>query len=529
VLAWCHADHGCSFEEIRDALLDAPHVAQELTRRPVKRRKKHKGNLTRTYTYDDEKGNLARTVKRYDNPRSFPQEIIDGRMLLFHLPDVIEWVEGGETIYLCEGESDALAGIDADLAATCTPQGAKSRGKIDASMVELLAKTEKVFIVGDNDDSGRKGAAEQYDVLKDGGVKAEVVFPPAPHKDLRDLLEAGGGVGDLVVGRRSPFVKLSEITLKNARPLWKDRIYKGALTILSGEQGHGKSTLTMGLAGLITSGELLPNDPTKRPPGRVLILDYEGALEETLGPRAIACGVDPERLSLLKIADLTNDPMHKEVEWYLQTNDGCAMVVVDPILSALGERETFNGNTVREALKPWQVMANRYDVAIVGLMHMRKAEADRLIHRVSESGAFTQVARSVLYVGKHPESGRRSVSSLKNSLGPEPLPIEFTIDAKDVGVNEPMSYVKWMGEAADLTADAMCRPGPAADKSKAIEDFLWEFLSKEMPATDVIAAAAAAGHAERTVRTVATRMAREETLRKEQRKGVWYWQIRDEE
>lgn len=46
-------------------------------------------------------------------------------------------------------------------------------------------------IVGDNDESGRNGAETLASALLLAGVPCRVLFPPEPHKDLRDWLKGG--------------------------------------------------------------------------------------------------------------------------------------------------------------------------------------------------------------------------------------------------------------------------------------------------------------------------------------------------
>jgi len=50
------------------------------------------------------------------------------RKVLFRLPDLIDAVLGGQTVFVCEGEKDCLAMANVGLCATCNPGGADKLG-----------------------------------------------------------------------------------------------------------------------------------------------------------------------------------------------------------------------------------------------------------------------------------------------------------------------------------------------------------------------------------------------------------------
>lgn len=155
-----------------------------------------------TYPYVDELGNLLfevvrKTGKRFLQRRPLPGgawewKIGDVRRVLYRLPKILE---AGPTtpIYIVEGEKDVHALEAVGLVATCNPGGA---GKW--STVEELARTvlagRTVIIVADKDVVGRKHAHQIRASLE----HASLVEAPDPHKDVADLLGAGGTVAELL-------------------------------------------------------------------------------------------------------------------------------------------------------------------------------------------------------------------------------------------------------------------------------------------------------------------------------------------
>lgn len=117
----------------------------------------------------------------------------DVRYVLYHLPEVLEAVRSGETVYVVEGEKDTDAMWAHGVVATCNPMGA---GKWRPSYSDSL-KGADVVIVADSDKPGRKHAHEVAKSLE--GVAAAVrVVEAATGKDAYDHLTAGLGVADFV-------------------------------------------------------------------------------------------------------------------------------------------------------------------------------------------------------------------------------------------------------------------------------------------------------------------------------------------
>src|SRR5262249_51023915 len=125
VLLHCHA--GCELDVILAALslktADLFDPAANGSRR-----------IVATYDYLDEQGALLFQVVRFD-PKAFVQRRPDGRggwvwktkntrRVLYRLPQVIDAVLAGETIYIAEGEKDVHALEAAGVVATTSPMGA---------------------------------------------------------------------------------------------------------------------------------------------------------------------------------------------------------------------------------------------------------------------------------------------------------------------------------------------------------------------------------------------------------------------
>lgn len=217
VVLHCHA--GCSFEAILSALgLTAEELRGETSWQmspPHQTRSKSSSasaspatprRLVAAYDYMDESGTLLFQALRYD-PKDFRQRRPDGaggwiynlqdvRRVLYRLPELLAGIQGGETVFLVEGEKDADTLRSLGLCATCNPQGA---GKWRPEYSEAL-RGAKVVLLPDNDDPGRSHVAKAGASLQ--GVAASIQLlelPNLPEKgDVSDWLTAGGTKDALV-------------------------------------------------------------------------------------------------------------------------------------------------------------------------------------------------------------------------------------------------------------------------------------------------------------------------------------------
>jgi len=145
---------------------------------------KSQKKLVATFSYEIEKGKEAYQIRRYDlgkgektfeawhrtNDRYVGGMLIKGRYvrgmgkykdrpILFHLPEIQQWVNTGKTIYVPEGEGKAEVIIKKGGAATTSPFGA-GHNKWRPQYSDTLAGA-KVVILPDNDEPGHDFAREK--------------------------------------------------------------------------------------------------------------------------------------------------------------------------------------------------------------------------------------------------------------------------------------------------------------------------------------------------------------------------------
>jgi predicted transcriptional regulator len=165
--------------------------------------------IVATYPYHDATGELLFEVVRYD-PKDFRQRkpdatTLDGwtwntkgiKKVLFRLPEILAAIASGKSIFICEGEKDALAMVEHGFSATCNPGGA---GKWQDSFSETLRGADAV-IVADKDKAGRDHAQLVAGKLHGVAKSVRVLELPdvngKPVKDAFDFFAAGGDAGQI--------------------------------------------------------------------------------------------------------------------------------------------------------------------------------------------------------------------------------------------------------------------------------------------------------------------------------------------
>jgi hypothetical protein len=191
--------------------------------------------------------------------------------------------------------------------------------------------------------------------------------------------------------RKAKIVKLSMVQPRPVQFLMPGRVPYGAITVLAGRPGEGKSSFTIRLAA----------DLSKRGGPSLFIGDEDGA-EDTVLPRLLAAGGDPEHVGIFDMerddmAQLPTDiPLLKEK--VLET--GTQMVVVDPVQAYLADGINPNNDTsLRQALRPLARMAQETGVAVILITHLRKSTEGSILDRIGGSGGLGGIARSVLFFG----------------------------------------------------------------------------------------------------------------------------------
>ena len=189
--------------------------------------------------------------------------------------------------------------------------------------------------------------------------------------------------------------KASEVKVREIEWLWYPYIPFGKITVVQGDAGDGKSTFVLNLAAMLSQGQPMPfTDGTGQPPINIIYQSSEDDADDTIVPRFISAGGDPERLLFIS-----------EKERYLSFSDerliqavrqtGARLVVLDPLSAYIGEETGINAaNEVRRQFRPLIEIAREQRCAVLIVHHMNKAIGQKAINRASTSSAVLAVSSS---------------------------------------------------------------------------------------------------------------------------------------
>jgi len=272
------------------------------------------------------------------------------------------------------------------------------------------------------------------------------------------------------------FVRRDE--LKNVEWLWKGRIPLKKLTMISGEQGHGKSTMMADFIARLASGKAMPDGVTVEP-CKVLILSCEDDPEDTAGPKLEAMGADLSRI-LKWPRPFTMDQLPL-LEKHLLRDPEIKMVMIEPIYEQV-KGDTNGITNVTVPLGQLQDLAARCGVAVVGIHHFGKGKADNANQKTLGSIGFTSKARvnwGVMLKKDDPTirvfaPGKRNLK-LSQAL-------QFRIeDAVILGTNGEeieTCRVVWLDGQLDTDLDTLLQQGSGQVTPADAQKWLTEYLSQ---------------------------------------------------
>jgi hypothetical protein len=364
-------------------------------------------------------------------------------------------------------------------------------------------------------------------------------------------------------GLRPKVTRLAEVPPCQVEWLWPGRVALGAVTLLAGDPGLGKSFVTLDMAARVSRGGRWPEEqhgvgskeqgvipplPSAAPcsalpapcsaPASVVLFSAEDDLARTIRPRLEALGADCQRIVAVeslegrdgegKFArpfDMSRDLAHLTA--VIEGLSDCRLVVIDPISAFLGKVSENANAEVRSLLAPLADLATKHNLAIVVVSHLRKEEG-AAVYRTMGSMAFVAAARAAWMVTRDPDSPRRRLLlPVKNNLADDVAGLAYTIEPHGPhGVPVVCWAAGRVETPTDLAASRPARPAhrPNVERQQ-VTGWLREILAGErVPTKEVRDTAEAHGFAYVTVRRAFRELGGQAT-RKDGDSGPWMWQL----
>ena len=316
--------------------------------------------------------------------------------------------------------------------------------------------------------------------------------------------------------------RMSNVMAEEVDWLWNPFIAMGTFTLASGEEGIGKTFLTLSIANAVASGFPLPFDPQKREPANVLFLSAEDSLKFTLKPRLDAMEANCDRIYAC------NEAFTLDQDGFLLLKAAIAeteakLVVIDPLFSYVGPKDINRDNEIRVIGNKIIEIAEKFDCAILGVRHIGKSKGFGDARNAGLGGiGWRACCRSELLVGSDPNNPKdRALVQTKNNLGQK--------SETSVGFDIQEGQFLW-NRNSKLTAGQILSSLKSEDEKYTANDavdFLREVLRNgKMESRAVIKEARARGVTDYAFRQAKSSL-KVETFKEGFDGGTWYLKLPD--
>ena len=312
-------------------------------------------------------------------------------------------------------------------------------------------------------------------------------------------------------------IKASEVETKDVEWLWYPYIPYGKITLVQGDPGDGKSTFVLNLAALLTTNRPLPFSDEEREPITVIYQNTEDDAEDTVVPRFIQAGGDPERLVFINEDDKALTFGDKRlVDAIKQVN--AKLLILDPLSSYIGGDVSMNlANEVRAQFNPLIQAARENGCAVLVVAHMNKAQGAKALYRTMGSIDVVGAARSSLLIARtstDASSTERIMAVQKSNLAPMGNAISFSVGEDGV---------EWLAEiecSADEILGNVYQSGRPDERLKEAKEQITAMLSNgPMPASECDARLRNAG-----IKSTTAKKAKKELGVISKKNGnSWFW------
>ncbi|MEW6215669.1 MAG: AAA family ATPase, partial [Nitrospirota bacterium] len=366
--------------------------------------------------------------------------------VLYHLPEVIQAVNNGETIYIVEGEKDADNLKALGLTSTTSPMGA---GKWRSDYNQYL-KDAIVVIIPDNDSPGIKHAEDVANNLFGIAKEIKIINLPAlqEKQDVSDWLQSEGTKEKLLelVNNTPAFVKKANETtplhapeeatkpssvtplkdyqledfLKIKYPkvkyLIQDILPEG-LSILAGAPKIGKTFFALNMALSIASGtKTLGILQTEKTGVAYFALDEKDQfVQEKINSIIQAQGLThiPDNFRLIFDINKMSEGGYEQITSYLDEHPDIKLLIIDTMGRI--RKPAKLGNAYEqdvESIGQIQSICNKKNVSILLIHHLKKGRHEDYIENLSGSMGISGTVDTILHLdrGRGEQEGNLKVT-----------------------------------------------------------------------------------------------------------------------
>jgi hypothetical protein len=343
--------------------------------------------------------------------------------------------------------------------------------------------------------------------------------PPLPDREVEGIVKSitkyereDTGPAPL---RPLTVVPLDKVRAEKVDWFWYPMIPFGAVTMVDGEEGIGKSSVIFALAVAGALGKRLRSGDegieliAAAEPLKVMVLSSEESISHVMKPRLLGLGAPLEQFVAVEEAFSFDREGLRRLELAVAEHEP-GIVIVDPLFSYAGRVNLNSDNEVRSVMDRLGGIARKFGCAIICIRHVGKSKGMGVARAAGLAGiGFLATSRSALLIGQDPDTGARAIVQYKNNLAAVDrrawgFEIEETEVENEDGELIKVGRVVWTGESSVTVGRMLAQKGDpqkAEEESDAVSFLRVVLQDGEKLASDVKEQAKAFGISEKQLRT----------------------------
>lgn len=315
------------------------------------------------------------------------------------------------------------------------------------------------------------------------------------------------------------YIKYADVETKELEWLWFPYIPKGMVSIVQGDPKSGKTFMLIDIISRITRGDYIPFSEDKFEMGNVVLLNSDDPIEYALKKRLELQNADVEKvftidenIKKLYFKDLSR--LEKLIE-----EKQPLLIVIDPIQAYMGDGDSNSMVQVRNALSPLKRIAEKYNVSIVLVQHLKKGNETKAIYKGAGSIDFVGFARSMMMVIKNTENGERLFLHSTSNVTKEGHCLSYKI------TNDGLEWLEDKGEV-DVNEVANQDNNTKFENAK---NFILGCIAskKEISANELQQLRNVGGFSERTFNGARSYLNQNNKIYSSKKNGRTYWNLSD--
>ena len=331
-------------------------------------------------------------------------------------------------------------------------------------------------------------------------------------------------------------VILSEVRAQPIAWLWPARVPLGKITVLDGDPGLGKSTITLDIAARVSNGGAMP-DGSPGVGGGVVLLTAEDGLADTVAPRLMVAGADLDRVLALEHVGTGRSRrpvvLPDDLGAIAEAIDrvSAVLVVIDPLMAFLATAvDSHRDQDIRWVLARLAELAGGTGAAILLVRHLNKTSVGNPLYRGTGSIGIVGAARSGMVVGRDPDDDTRCVLAMsKANLAKKARSLAYRVEGVRVAGIGEVPRIDWLGPVEVDAAELLQAPrGDRGAPRRDAAEWLWRNLTDgPVPVVALAEKARQDGLSWRTIRRAAEML----EVRKRRRgapgdpAAAWLWSL----